>query len=530
MVLEWEDSIVLIDSGSQFPDPKFGGVDLLVPDFEYLVQNREKVLGVVVTHGHEDHIGSIPAMAHHFPVHVYSTAFPRGLIKQKLSEYPDAHQVTFHEELPGEPFKVGPFTFEYLPVQHSIIEAYGLGIQTPVGNIVHTGDFKGDEDESLPGAIPLEGFRKWAQKGVLLLMSDSTNSEVSGRTLSEQVVAESLAPYLEDQHGRLIITLFSSNIQRIQNILQIAKSQGKKVGLCGRSLHTYVSLAHEIGAIEIPEQTLVLMENIEDIPADQTIVLVTGSQAEPQSALCRAARGEHRDLKLSARDTVLMSSKFIPGNERNIAYMINDLCRMGVKVIFGKSLNIHASGHATSDELAQMIDLIKPKFFMPVHGEYRHLIAHSLVGEKAGISPKRILVVENGQSVELSEDKLERGDLTIEMNKGLITGGFYRSAAPEVFSKRGKFSRGGVVSVALVKKSNSRKLLVPPRVEAEGLLLRSGIDLDKEIERLERHLHKEFSKLLKEKDVTQAIRIEVRRFFKKIASYKPEVISHEIEV
>ncbi len=410
LVLEWGNEIVLIDCGIQFPDASYGGVDLLVPDLAYVRDRFKSLRGIVVTHGHDDHIGALPFLAREGEIHVYTTPFPRGLIRQKGEEYPEVRNIVFHDISPRKPFKVGPFTFDPIPVQHSIIESLALSIETPVGTIIHTGDFKHDPNEIGGEVIGFEPFQEIGDKGVALLLSDSTNAERTGHTLSELDIAKSFEQIFASQTGRLLTALFASNIRRIERLMQLASAQGKKVALAGRSMHSYTRLAHEQSSLTIPADTLILLENTHKYPDDKVIILMTGSQAEPQSALVRVSQGVHKDIQIKSGDRVILSSRFIPGNERNITSMIDHLYRLGAEVTYESIHQIHVSGHGFQDELMMMLRAARPRHFVPIHGEYRHLAKHSKLASQAGVSPENIQILEDGQSLDLTKKGLFRGE------------------------------------------------------------------------------------------------------------------------
>jgi len=400
----------------QFPGLRYTGVDFLVPDLSYVRERLELLRGVVVTHGHDDHIGAIPYLALMKELDIYCMPFPEGLIKSKLAEIAHTHEVRFHSIKPGKRFRLGHFTFEPIPVRHSIIEALGFGIETPVGNIIHSGDFKHDLSGAEKGRLGFGPFREWHKKGVQLLLSDSTNAERHGHTLSEADVTRSFEKLLAEHKGRIPIALFASNIKRIENLLRIAKKLSKFVALAGRSMHSYVRLAHEQSAIKIPENTLVPLENIQNYPSEKLIILLTGSQAEPQSALLRIALGMHKHIVIQNTDRIFLSSRFIPGNERAITSMINHLCRLGAEVTYEEITPIHVSGHGFQDELLKMLRTVKPRFFVPIHGEFRHLAAHAKLARSTGV--KEIRIIENGQMVELGRDELILGE-KLEVEKGV---------------------------------------------------------------------------------------------------------------
>ncbi|NBT58555.1 ribonuclease J, partial [bacterium] len=409
MAFETRNDMVLIDCGLQFPDASYPGVEVLVPDLSYILERLNKLRGIIVTHGHDDHIGAIPFLLREKDLDIYSTPFPRGLIEQKLTEFSQTQEARFHSIEPRKKFSVGCFTFDPIPVQHSIIEALAFAIQTPVGTIIHSGDFKHDPKEASRGEITFKAFEDYGDQGVLLLLSDSTNAEREGHTLSEVDIEKSFESILSRQTGRLIIALFASNIRRIEKILAQAKKQGKKVAFMGRSMHSYTRLAFEQNSLGIPEDTLIPIEKTGQYRDDEVIVLSTGSQAEPRSALVRVAEGIHKDFEIRKTDTIVMSSRFIPGNERAITRMIDNLYRLGADVLYESVHQIHVSGHGFQEELMMMLRATRPKFFIPIHGEFRHLSKHAKLAIRSGVAETNVVVVENGQSVEIDADEMKLG-------------------------------------------------------------------------------------------------------------------------
>jgi ribonuclease J len=399
MLLEWKNEVILIDCGIQFADPSYTGIELLAPDFSFLRKKLKKIKGVIVTHGHEDHIGAIPYLAREVPLNIYTTPFPRGLLAEKFTEFSKLKEVKFHGIKPREKFTVGSFTFDPIPVAHSIIESLAVSIETPVGTLIHTGDFKHDANELGEAKFDFKPFEQIGKKGVRLLMSDSTNAERTGHTLSERDITKSFEKILKEQNTRIIIGLFASNIRRVENLLKVAGKLGKKVALAGRSMHTYTKLAHEQLSLTIPVDTLVAIEDTHKYPDDQVVVLVTGSQAEPGSALMRMSQGTHNTFSIKPNDSIILSSRFIPGNERAITRMIDELYRLGADVMYESIHQIHVSGHGFQEELLMMLNATKPENFVPIHGEFRHLKKHSLLAKKAGVDGKKIFVIENGQSI-----------------------------------------------------------------------------------------------------------------------------------
>lgn len=524
MVLEWDGQMVLIDCGIQFPDASYPGVELLTPDLAYVRQNADRLLGVVMTHGHDDHIGAIPFLLMDTDVDVYCTPFPKGLIENKLVEYPQLEEIRFHEIQPLKKFKVGPFTFEAIPVAHSIIEATALAIETPVGVVIHSGDFKHDTSLLEGDANGFEAFKAYGDRGVRLLLSDSTNAERTGHTISEVEVTDAFEPILDEQTGRLFIALFASNIRRVENLLALAKRKGKKVALAGRSMHSYTKLAHGQSKMELPTDTLIPIENLERYPDKDVVLLLTGSQAEPGAALVRISNGSHKDVKIRKGDRVVLSSRFIPGNERAITSMIDQLYRAGAEVTYEAILPIHVSGHGFQEELMMMLNAVRPECFIPIHGEYRHLSKHSRLAEKAGVKPENILVIEDGQQVELSETGMVLKE-KFELQKGVIVGGQFMESDPALFAQRSALARTGIVFVSFIRDRKTHALLEAPSVSSYGILYKEGVNVDDVDLDASEMLEDFYPVLQRREDWREAVKVEVRRFFRKRASHKPVVVS-----
>lgn len=523
LILESHEGIVLIDCGIQFPDASYTGIDLLTPDFSVLEERFGDIKGVIVTHGHDDHIGAIPFLARHTDLDVYCTPFPRGLLQNKFTEHTTLKEVRFHEIKPREKFSAAGFTFDPIQVQHSIIESLAFAIESPAGVLIHTGDFKHEANEIGGQTIGFEAFAEYGDKGVQLLMSDSTNAERTGHTLSELEIAENFLKIFEKQTGRILIGLFASNIRRVEHLLKAAKACGKKVAFGGRSMHSYSKLAHDQKSLDIPEGTLILLEDIGRYPDDQVIVMLTGSQAEPQSALVRIASGVHKDVKIRPGDTVMMSSRFIPGNERNIAMMIDSLYRSGAEVVYESFHKIHVSGHGHQEELLLMLKAARPKFFIPVHGEFRHLKKHATLAESAGVKKENTCVVEDGQVVELSPTGITLG-ARLELQKTPIVDGKVLESGKEVFHQRSTLSKTGVVYASLTRDKRTLRLVAPPQISTYGLLYFKGEKAEAVLEEACDLLEEWYREAAKRDDLADVLKLELRRFFKKHVSYKPIVV------
>jgi ribonuclease J len=523
LVLEYGDDMVLVDCGVQFPDISYPGADLLLPDLNYVKERLKKLRAVVITHGHDDHIGAIPYLLKEAPLHIYSTPFPKGLIAQKTTEHKKLKEIHFHEIEPRKIFKVGPFEFDPIPVQHSIIEALAFAIKTPVGTLIHSGDFKHDPLERSRGEIGFEAFEEWGNKGVDLLLSDSTNAERPGHTLSEVDIAKSFEAIFKAQKGRMIVALFASNIRRIERFLALAHSMGKKVAFVGRSMHSYTKLAHDQLSLNIPPDTLVLLEDIHQFKDSQIIILATGSQAEPQSALVRIAHGTNKDFQLGPGDQVILSSRFIPGNERAITQMIDQIYRLGAEVTYESFHQIHVSGHGCQEELLMLLKATRPKFFIPIHGYYRHLYKHAKLAKEAGVAERNILVIEDGQTVEMDETSLQLGE-NLPLQKRVVFENTFMESSPALFTQRLNLSKTGVVFAALLRHAKSKKLAQAPSIRSYGLMYRLGERDELIINEAQSYLYEVYNAAKDEEGLEDTIRLEMRRFYKKHVSHKPLII------
>lgn len=513
----------MIDCGIQFPDVSYPGVELFSPDFGYVLDRKRKLAGLVITHGHEDHIGAIPYLAQDIPLKIFATRFPKGLISQKIAEFSNLKPIEFQEIKPNRSFKVGPFEVEPMSVQHSIIEALGLGIKTPVGNIIHSGDFKHDPKPWRGKKIGFEHFAAWGKRGVSLLFSDSTNAEKSGHSLAEGDITGAFQKLFKEQKGRLIIALFASNVRRVENLFHLAKKQHKKVALVGRSMHSYVRLAHEQGSINIPENLLIAAEDTHRYSDDRIIILSTGSQAEPKSALVRIAQEVYRDVQIKPEDHVILSSRFIPGNERAINSMINDIARLGALVTYQDLTPIHVSGHGFEEELLMMLRAVKPKFFVPVHGEFRHLTKHSKLAEKAGVKKKNIAVIEDGQVLELDKNSLTYAE-NLELERTPIVRGVSLQSDHNVFAQRHGMAKAGIVFALLIRDKMSKHLTATPRLTTYGLLYQRGEDPNEVLREAADDLAEAYETHRDREDLEELVRTELRRFLKHRLSHKPITI------
>ena len=469
MVYEYDDIIFIVDAGLMFPDDYMLGVDYVIPDMDYIKKNASKVEAIVLTHGHEDHIGALPFLLREVNVPVYGTPFTLGLVHHKLEEHELAASTNLYEISPGDRLKIGPCELEFIRVCHSVVDGVGIAIKTPVGVVVHTGDFKIDHTSTDGMVTDVGRFAQYGEKGVLALLSDSTNVEKEGYTISTREIGETLSRITSRCEGRIIVALFASNITRIQQIVDIAETQGKKVVFNGRSIELSVDIAQKLGYLKVPQGMEIDTANIDDYPEDEIVMVMTGSQGEPMSALARMAAGTHKQIKIKKDDLVILSSKFIPGNEKAIANIINNLYRRSADVIYEKISAIHVSGHAFQEELKLMINLVKPKYFIPVHGEYRHLILHGRIAEKVGIPKNRVLVAQNGNTIEFDAHGGRIKD-NVSTGKVLVDGKGIGDVGRSVLKERHILSKDGLVVVNMAFDEETGVVIFGPEIVSRGFV------------------------------------------------------------
>jgi ribonuclease J len=471
MVFEYGDTMFVIDSGLMFPEDYMLGVDFVIPNMDYIRRNRTKVVAIVLTHGHEDHIGALPYLIREINVPIFGTAFTLGLVRHKLEERGLISSSVLHEIFPDEQLRLGPFELDFIRVGHSVVDGVGIAINTPHGLVVHTGDYKISYGPG-GGTTDVNRFASYGEKGVLALLSDSTNVEKEGYTISDKEIGETLDKIITDSHGRIIVALFASNIARIQLIVDIARTRDKKVVFNGRSIEVSVNIARSLGHLTIPADTEIGIEQVSNFPDDEIIIITTGSQGEPMSTLARMAAGTHKQIKAKAGDTVILSSKFIPGNEKAIGKIINSLYRKGADVIYEKISDIHVSGHAFREELKLMIKLTKPEYFIPIHGEYRHLILHARLAKEVGIAEDKILLAENGQIIKFDGTG---GRLSGSATTGriLIDGKGVGDVGRSVLKERRILSEEGLVAVTLAFDEETGIIMYGPEIVSRGFVFKT---------------------------------------------------------
>jgi len=469
MVFEYGDSMFIVDAGLMFPEDYMLGIDYVIPDMNYIKKQKSNILGVVLTHAHEDHIGALPYLLKEMNVPIYGTPFTLGIVRKKLEDHGIFAPVSLNKISPRSTLELGAFELEFIRVCHSAVDGVGIAIKTPIGLVIHTGDFKISHTSAAGMITDVNKFAQYGEKGVLALLSDSTNVEREGYTISDQEVGETLERISTGRKGRIIIGLFASSIARIQQVVDIAQAINRKVIFNGRSIETSVNIAKKLGYINIPEEMEIGIEQIIDFTDEEIVIITTGSQGEPMAALARMAAGTHKQIKIKKEDTVILSSKFIPGNEKAITKIINDLYRQGADVIYEKISKIHVSGHAFQEELKLMINLTRPKHFIPIHGEYRHLVLHSRLAEQVGIAKENILLAENGQIIEFDKNGGRVQDRIIT-GRVLIDGKGVGDVGRSVLKERRDLSEDGLVIVNMAFDEETGIIIFGPEIVSRGFV------------------------------------------------------------
>lgn len=486
-VFEYGDDIFLVDCGLTFPDDELLGVDLVIPDMSYLVKNRERVRGVVLTHAHEDHIGALPYFLREIKVPIYCTALTAGMVSLKISEHKNLGKVKINVKKPGDHIKLGCFDIELIRVNHSISDAVGLAIRTPVGVVVMTGDFKIDTTPIRGEMIDLERFGRLGKEGVLLLMSDSTNAERTGYSMSERKVGASFDAYFKGCDRRIIVATFASNVDRIQQIINTAIKYKRKVAVSGRSMENILKVALELGYLNVPDKTLIELSQINRYPKEQLVVITTGSQGEPMSALYRMAFTGHRQIEVGKDDRIIISASPIPGNEKAISQMVNELFRRGADVVYNAIADVHVSGHACQEELKIILSLVKPKYFMPVHGECRHLLMHASLAQTCGIDSKNIIIGDLGSVVELDGRKAVQTQ-TVQAGRVLVDGYGVGDVGAAVLRERKALSEDGIIVAETVMNRDLTAIISGPDIISRGFIFtKEAEDLNEGMKRIARN-------------------------------------------
>ncbi len=532
MAMEYDDAIIVIDCGLMFPEDYMLGIDLVIPDISYLVKNRDKVKAFIITHGHEDHTGALPFVLREIDAPIYGTALTIGLIEEKLEEFGLASSTVLETVRPRDRVSIGPFDIEFIRVSHSIVDGCGLAIKTPVGTVVHTGDFKMDQTPVDGEVMDYARFSEYGEAGVLLFMSDSTNVEKEGYTLSEREIGYNLEDIFRRCEGRIIVAAFSSNIHRIQQVMDAAEKFGRKVVLNGKSMVANSRIARALGYLKASDGLIVDLRDLDTLPHQRVVLLTTGSQGEPMSALTRMAMDNHKQIKVTKGDTIILSSKFIPGHEKAISTMMNHLYRRGADVIYEKVSEVHVSGHASREELKIMLNIVKPRYFMPVHGEYRHLVLHGRLAESVGIPPENIFIAEDGDVLELTADGAGKNG-RVEHGRVFVDGKGVGDVGEMVLKDRGHLAEGGMVLAVVAINNSTGEIVYGPEIVTRGLMLEDeGAGL---IEKARSIVIDTLSNInpevkTEQLEVKEEIRRALRRFFNKTLERRPVILPVIIEI
>lgn len=468
-VFEYGDDIVIVDCGVAFPEDEMLGIDLVIPDFTYLEKNRERIRGLVITHGHEDHIGSIPYFLKQVNVPIYATKLTAGLIINKLEEHRLVDSTDLKIVTQGQTIVLGKMRIEFISSNHSIPDAVALAIHTPVGTVIHTGDFKIDYTPIDNEMINLGRLAELGNKGVLALLSDSTNSERKGYTMSEKTVGEVFDKMFVNCTKRIIVATFASNVHRVQQIVNAAVQNRRKIAVCGRSMINMIETAVRLGYIDVPKNVFIDIDMINNYTDEQLVIITTGSQGETMSALTRMANGEHKKVTLTPNDLVIISASPIPGNEKFVGKVIDDLMKIGTEVVYSALADVHVSGHACQEEQKLMLSLVKPKYFIPVHGEYRHLMAHSETAKLIGFDNKNIFIMKNGRVLELNENEAKFTG-TVPVGKVMVDGLGVGDVGNIVLRDRQHLSSDGLIIVVLTMDSATGEVVAGPDVISRGFV------------------------------------------------------------
>jgi ribonuclease J len=523
--------MIIIDAGLMFPTEDMLGVDFVIPDFTYVLENRDKVRAIFLTHGHEDHTGALPFLLKEIKVPVYGTPLTIGLVREKLKEH-KLDEIELMTVNPRDIIQAGAFTLEPIRVTHSIVDGVAYGIRTPAGLVVHTGDFKLDPTPVDGKLMDFHKFSEYGENGTLLLLSDSTNAERGGFTFSEKEVRRAFEDIFADAKGRIIISTFASNIHRIQQVIDVAVMFRRKVILSGRSMVANAQIALDLGYLRIPEDTWLKIEDLKNLNDNEVVIVTTGSQGEPMSVLSRIATDEHKQIKIKENDIVILSAKVIPGNERAIGRIINYLFRRGANVIYEKVSEIHVSGHASKEELKLMLNLVKPKYFMPVHGEYRHKFYHARLADKMGIPKEHIFNLENGDVLEVSEHEARMAG-KVATGRIFVDGKGVGDVEDMVLRDRRRLAHDGIVIVIITIAKLTNSIVSGPDIISRGFIFEDASqDVLNDVKELVYLTLSEMTpELIADKALVQAkIRSVLKKYLRNTMERKPMIMPLIFEV
>jgi ribonuclease J len=529
MSVEYGRNILIVDAGIMFPESDMLGIDYIIPDWGYLRDKSDRIRAVIITHGHEDHIGALSHFLEEFNVPVYATRLTRGLIEVKLRRGRLLNQVTLNTFAPGDAVKIGPFTVEPYHVCHSIPDTVGLGITTPAGLLIHSGDFKFDHTPVDGWPTDYAKLAEFSGRGVLALLSDSTNADQPGNTPSEGVLNDAFLQIMREAPGRVIVATFASLISRIQQVVDVAKRHNRKIAIAGKSMVDNAKMARELGYLDIPEGSLVTLDEIKELPARETVIMATGAQGEPMAVLGRLAFGRHTSLSIQEEDTVVLSSHTIPGNEEVIHGVINRLFQAGADVYYDPVAPVHVSGHASQEEQKLLINILKPRFFVPIHGELRHLMQHSKTARQVGIPPENIAVVENGYTLTFDEAKLEIGE-RVPGGYVFVDGAQVGEIGPAVMREREALGQSGFVTIVIPYDRSKGQIAGEPEIISRGFVFMP------EAEELMSRAYDTIRSTVSVKPGTEPGKVEstvdlaLSRFFYRETRRRPVVVSKAVEV
>jgi ribonuclease J len=531
MLLEYGDAAIAVDCGLMFPGADLLGIDLVIPDVAYLLEKKDRLKGIVLTHAHEDHVGALPYILNHFSVPIFGTRLTLGLINNRLREHDLDNTADLREITAGRPWEIGPFQVEGIRVTHSLMDCLALAIETPIGTVIHTGDFKIDNTPMEGEMFDFQRFAAYGEKGVLLLLSDSTNIERSGYTPSEREVGRNIEQIFQESRGKILVSTFSSSIPRIQQVVDISESCGRRIVLSGRSMIRNSQVAAELGYLRLPRSFMTENESWRELPAERLTFLTTGSQGEPLSVLHRVALDDHKSIKIDPGDTVILSSKFIPGNEKTISNLINHLYRRGAEVHYEKVSEIHVSGHASQEELKTMLQLTRPRYFVPIHGEYRHLVRHRKLAQDVGVPEDHCFILEDGDVLEMTATGAKKVQ-PIQVGRVFVDGKGVGDVGDVVIRDRRHLSEDGMVLAVMAIHQQSGEIVAGPDLISRGFMR------DEEGEEVLGQARKVVLDILASlnretrtdpAELQEEVRKALRRYFRKRFERHPVVLPYIIE-
>jgi ribonuclease J len=527
MAVRFGDEMLILDAGMGFPEETAYGVDVCIPDFEFLEEFREHITAIVLTHGHEDHLGALPYILKKFNVPVYCSHFTAGLAESKLEEHELTADTLIHRVAPRDVVDIGVFTVEFIRVSHSLVDCFSLAIKTPVGTIIHTGDYKVDETPVIGEPIDLRSFRRYGQEGVLALLSDSTNATVPGRTPSERAVIPAFQEIFAEAHGRIIVAAFASSIHRLQIVVDVAQQFDRRVCVLGRSMQKNVEVADRLGYLDLPDNLLVSLNEAKKMSDDEIVFLVTGSQGESRAALSQMATQSYKGLTVEEGDTVVLSARIIPGNERLISRMIGNIYKRGANIIEEKRRLVHVSGHASQEDIQIMTEAVRPKFVVPIHGEYRMLFRHKeFVKNHLGYSESNIVLIENGDVLELDGERAAVVNRR-EIGRTFIDETGFEEIESETVRQRKQMAYEGIVTLIVIVNAQTGELESPPEIVPRGV---RGFDTTnghiKDAQRIIAAAIAGASRetLRDESLLREHVRIELKRFIQRLTGARPVIV------